>query len=275
MIDSVCVCLTFKCDLKCKHCFVAAGPKRTEEMTVEQTMKAVDNSTSNCKRLWFSGGEPTVVMEKLLLGLDYASKKKNQTGFPQYICVQTNGNFAKTKKEAVKYLAQFYRHGANEIDITSNDVFHFEQMDQNIPMQLAKIANDMGVFENVSIGGSAYKVVKRFGRAKNIAIKELQGFDMKYADRCVLTKSDFVIHPNGNVLPCIYGFDNVMGNIFKETLEDILTRYSGTKACKELRGYKAYELLKQTRNQEKGVYHKDICEICNEYFKLLKVEGDE
>ena len=35
-------------------------------------------------------------------------------------------------------------------------------LDKDIPERLARIANEMGIFENVSIGGSDYKVVKRF-----------------------------------------------------------------------------------------------------------------
>ncbi len=48
----------------------------------------------------------------------------------------------------------------------------------------------MGIFENVMIGGSDYKVVKRFGRAKDIPFNELKGFDLKYTRKCVLTESD-------------------------------------------------------------------------------------
>lgn len=114
MIDSVCLCLTFKCDLACRHCFVSAGPNRTEEMTIDQITTAIDNSYQDVNRMWFSGGEPTVVMDKLLFGLQYAKEKKRQYGTPNKICVQTNGNFAKSKQEAIKYLALFYRNGANE-----------------------------------------------------------------------------------------------------------------------------------------------------------------
>lgn len=108
-------------------------------------------------------------------GFDITSVKKELHNYLFSLPVQTNGNFAKTKEDAIKYLALFHKNGANEFDISSNDVFHFEQMDQNIPKRLAKLANNMGIFENVSIGGSDHKVVKRFGRAKNIPLEELKG----------------------------------------------------------------------------------------------------
>lgn len=109
MINSVCLCLTFKCDLKCRHCFVAAGPERQEEMSLDQINMAIDNSAPNCDRMWFSGGEPTVVLDKLLHGLKHAKELKDKTRFPKNICVQTNGNFAKTKEAGIRYLTRFYR----------------------------------------------------------------------------------------------------------------------------------------------------------------------
>jgi len=271
VINSVCLCLTFRCDLQCRHCFASAGPDRTEEMTVEQISLAIDNSFENCYRMWFSGGEPTVALEKLLYGLEYSKKKKEIFGFPKKICVQTNGNFAKTKRDAVKHLAQFYRHGANEIDITSNDTFHFEQMDKNIPVMLANIANKMGVFENVMIGGSEYKVVKRFGRAKNISLDELEDFDMKYTRQCVLTETDLVIHPSGDVVPCIYGFENVIGNIYEKKLIEIVENYTKSGVYCLFESRKIYDFF-QTTFAKMGEGNPDICELCNDYISLYRNE---
>ena len=62
MFNSVCLCLTFKCNLMYRHCFVSAGPNRTEEMTYKQIALAIDNSYKNVDRIWFSGGEPTIVL---------------------------------------------------------------------------------------------------------------------------------------------------------------------------------------------------------------------
>jgi len=269
VINSVCLCLTFKCDLACRHCFVAASPSRKEEMTIEQITTAIDNSYENVNRMWFSGGEPTVVLDKLLYGLKYASEKKKQYGYPDKICVQTNGNFAKSEQEAIKYLALFYRNGANEIDITSNDIFHFEQMDKIIPEMLANIANNMGVFESVSMGGSDYKVVKRFGRAKSIPEEELNSFDLKYTQKCVFTNTDYVIHPNGDILPCIYGFNNIFGNIYKNNLLNILNERQNIKISSMLINDSIHNILDNKAN----LFTEDICDSCNNYFSAYRQGG--
>ena len=270
MINSICLLLTLKCDLSCRHCFVSASPNRTEEMSYNQITTAIDNSYENVNRIWFSGGEPTVVMDKLLFSLQYAKEKKRKYGFLDKICVQTNGNFAKSKQTAIKYLIQFYKSGANEIDITSNDIFHFEQMEKDIPQQLAKIANAMGVFESVSIGGSDYKAVKRFGRAKNLPLEELKGFDLKYSKKCVFTGSDYVIYPNGDVLPCIYGYGNIFGNIYKNTLLDIISMEQNTKIISLLQEGNIHKIL---GNKLFSNYLSDICDSCNLYFSNYRRGG--
>lgn len=265
MVNSICLCLTYKCNLLCRHCFASAGPERTEEMSYEQIQAAIDNSFKNVYRMWFSGGEPTVVMDKLLFGLQYAKEKKEKYGFPQKICVQTNGSFAKTKDVALKYLFDFYRHGANELDITSNDIFHFEQMGSYIPIQLAELATSLGIFEKVIVGGSDYKAVKRFGRAKNIPIEELKNFDMKYSQKCVFTGSDYVIEPNGNVIPCIYGNKNILGNIYQDTLEDILHRKENIEIKQMLHCNGIHKILGSQNPNDNFI---DICEYCNNYFEI-------
>ncbi|HII4398174.1 radical SAM protein (plasmid) [Clostridium perfringens] len=257
IINSVCICLTFRCDLACRHCFVNSGPNRTEEMSYEEIKLAIDNSFMYVNRMYFSGGEVTVVKEKLLFAIKYAKDKKDRYGYPKNICVQTNGNFANSEKEAFKNLIEFYRAGANEIDITSNDSFHFEQMDSRKPKIVSQIANNMGVFDSVSIGGSEYKVVKMFGRAKSIDKKELDKYNESYISKCVLTESDIVIHPNGNILPCIYGFDNILGNIFKNELIDCLDNKENKTILDKL-----HNKFNEFINYDKS-FSCDICEYCN------------
>lgn len=47
MINSVCLCITFRCNLHCRHCFISAGPENIEEMTEEQIITSIDNSYNN------------------------------------------------------------------------------------------------------------------------------------------------------------------------------------------------------------------------------------
>ena len=120
----------------------------------------------------------------------------------------------------------------------------------------------------MSIGGSDYKVVKRFGRAKNIPLEELKGFDLKYTRKCVFTGTDYVIHPNGDVLPCIYGFNNVYGNIYKNTLLEII----GDKKNIEISSLLREDSILRINDISNQHNLKDICDSCNCYFEAYRQE---
>jgi sulfatase maturation enzyme AslB (radical SAM superfamily) len=241
-------------------------------MTKDQISIAIDNTFENVDRIWFSGGEPTIIIDKLLFGLRYAKAKKNNFGFPNKICIQTNGNFAKTTQEALKYLSLFYNYGANELDITSNDYFHFEQMDQNIPSTLANLANNMGIFERIIISGSDYKAVKKLGRAKNISMDELNKFDTRHSQKCVLTESDYVIYPSGEVIPCIYGFKNTLGNIYDKPLSEIISDPLNKEILDLLHNIGINKIINE-KTQSNIVDSIDICDICNEFVSKYRKKG--
>ena len=143
-------------------------------------------------------------------------------------------------------------------------------MDPNIPERLAKLANDMGIFENVLISGSDYKVAKRFGRAKNIPLEELKGFDLKCIRKCVFLYADYLVHPNGNVLPCIYSFQNIYGYIYKSTLLEMIG---------EKRNVEISSLIREGGIHRINNIHSldnliGICDFCNCYFETYRRKGD-
>ena len=51
--------VTNSCNLRCKHCFVDAGLKIENELSIEEKYKAIDNLHKlGIKKVTFSGGEP-------------------------------------------------------------------------------------------------------------------------------------------------------------------------------------------------------------------------
>ena len=261
-LKSVCLCITLRCNLECRHCFVEAGPYRKEEMTLAQIEHILHSVGPYVDRVWFSGGEPTIVKDKLLFGLNCAASIKKRYGCPQFICIQTNATFAGTPEEIFRFLVDLHQSGANEIDITSNDSFHFEQMDSTLPWTVANIASRSGLFERVSIGGSEYKVVKRIGRAAKIPKTELEGFDFGYKEKCVFTGSDFVVYPDGNLLPCIYGKRLSLGNLYNSSFVDIINSKRTVLLLGQL-GSEDFLGLFRAQDQ-----YDDICDYCNASFGL-------
>ncbi|MFY9177462.1 MAG: radical SAM protein [Caldicoprobacterales bacterium] len=260
MVNSVCLCLTFKCDLECRHCFLSASPYRNEEMSKLQMLTAIENSYKSVKRMYFSGGEPTLNFEKLLAGLRFAKLKKEAHGYPQNICVQTNGNFASSEKEAREKLMAMAECGANEIDFTSYDNFHFEQMEKSLLIMTVKIAKYENIFDRVTIGGTSSKSMKMLGRASQISRDELELSGYILANECVYTGSDYIFNPDGTVLPCCYGYSHSMGNIFEETLENILMSEKAIRTRCFLREVREGRLKKYSSDSNQ---YEEICNICN------------
>jgi radical SAM protein with 4Fe4S-binding SPASM domain len=81
------LCLTHFCNLRCKHCFLAAGEKLHDELTIDQWIDGLSNVLNYIKNPYItvSGGEPTTYpsLKKLLMFL-----KEKQSNITLY----TNGH---------------------------------------------------------------------------------------------------------------------------------------------------------------------------------------
>lgn len=77
--------LTYRCNLKCVHCYVKGSEKKEKELTTRQWKKIIDEIRgAGCLFLTFSGGEPLVRKDFLEI-YDYAKK----AGF--IVSIFTNG----------------------------------------------------------------------------------------------------------------------------------------------------------------------------------------
>ncbi|MGA9657100.1 MAG: radical SAM protein, partial [Polyangia bacterium] len=51
--------LTLGCNLRCRHCGSAAGPRRADELTLEECLRVADElGALGCQRATLTGGEP-------------------------------------------------------------------------------------------------------------------------------------------------------------------------------------------------------------------------
>lgn len=97
-------------------------------------------------------------------------------------------------------------------------------------------------------------------------MEELKGFDLKYTRKCVFTGTDYVVHPNGDVLPCIYGFHNIYGNIYKNTLLDIIRNKKNIEISSLLRDDGIHR-IDDLPSEDNLI---DICDFCNCYFEAYR-----
>ena len=85
--------ITYKCNLKCKHCYASAGKPLEDELTTEEVKNAIDKiDRAAVPIIAFSGGEPLVRKDIFEL-----TKYADEKGI--YVAVATNGTLI-TKDKA-------------------------------------------------------------------------------------------------------------------------------------------------------------------------------
>jgi sulfatase maturation enzyme AslB (radical SAM superfamily) len=106
-IRRVLLVLTSQCNLRCGYCF--QNDKKPGRMESKTMLRAIDLAFESKQRevdLTFFGGEPLLELELLRLGIDYAEKRRQETGKHVTYSISTNGLLL--SDEVVELLAQYH-----------------------------------------------------------------------------------------------------------------------------------------------------------------------
>jgi MoaA/NifB/PqqE/SkfB family radical SAM enzyme len=259
------VLVTLKCNSRCRHCYIEAGPERKESLDLESLKRVIDE-VSKCEipEIQFSGGECTLKKENLFSALKYAKNKRRKTGYPKEISVQTNGSWAVDDKKTKDMLIDFHDVGTDHIGIASFDRYHAEFMSLDRARKAYYMARDMGFSVNLHGAGRINPV----GRAKREVPKDEWG---KWMCNQELTAAGLSISPHGDVYPCCWQATPPMGNILEENLDTILKRARNDDFFKTL-GQEGFSGLRELLGIEKDEFDKKVdelgeCGYCYELFK--------
>lgn len=219
--DGAYALMTLKCNYRCRHCYIEAGPDRLESMPMELRRKLVDEVAKNgIKELMISGGELTTEMDKLVDTIEYASESKRLTGYPKYLVLQTNAAFLKglDGKRMERELLDLKERGITHLEITS-DPYHATRGAEltRIKKAAEKVFDDR---LEVRVNG---REVAAIGRARREVPKENW---QKYG--CSLDADKpwwrVDISVDGKVYPCCWQATPPMGDLSTEPLSEILER---------------------------------------------------
>lgn len=95
---------TYKCNLKCKHCFTESGLKRNDELTLEQKKNIIDQMISmGSYRISLAGGEP-LISDEFFLFVEYAREKGVDVSFTTNGTLINNNIIEKLNKLKIKTL---------------------------------------------------------------------------------------------------------------------------------------------------------------------------
>ncbi len=274
------VLLTKKCNSKCDHCYVEAGPDRKETMPMELRKKVIEQVVEN-GILWvgFSGGEPTVEMEGLVDTLNYAKRTYEEAGYRRFtIKLQTNAYFLRglDEKSTEAELEKLRQAGANALDIASADPYH------NMPLdELTKIK---GVAKKVFGHGRvtvyfANEQVAPIGRAKTHVPRKnwLLGSNSTHFTDHWDQYSGVIVDEAGNVFSCCwqaFPIGNVNDTPLKEIIENAKKPGSLPRRLAEKNGF-----AKLDPEGDLGISREKFdsligelgeCGGCHEYFRSIK-----
>lgn len=229
--------VTYQCNVACRHCGPYCAPEEKDWISVDEIKKLiVEADRLGAQNVVFTGGEPTLLKEKLLELFKFI-KSETCIGLTRMV---TNGKFASTYEIAYEKLREWKDAGLDEINISCGE-FHQEWIPIEYIANAYKAACDLdymtvmlaGEFLNEKFGKiSPQDFDKAVGKKLNIAdtrspfstkFRGLQcgavmpyGRGKKYitdeqtvllnekdiSSLCSDVNSVITIHPNGNVTSC-------------------------------------------------------------------------
>lgn len=234
--------ITRKCPFECRHCYFCGSPKG-ESMSIEQAKQAVFHLPVRVETLGISGGEPFTNPKLLKKTLEFI-KARNFPNLTQ-LTVQTLGFWARDREKTIRKVKELLELGVNSFYIYGNDSWHLEQgLNPEYPRLLIDVLREeFGAFEPEKMEKMNF-VFKRdkitystrrtgqilpIGRAKWATVSnEWRHIEKEPICKCRdflhLNPNGYLytINFNGEVHFCIYQTAPSLGNIFKQSMTQIL-----------------------------------------------------
>lgn len=248
-IDFLWMELTNQCNMSCSHCYTNSSPSSLDvlPLSITDRLNIIEDAfNEGCKKIQFIGGEPT-----LYKGLIQLIEKAVSLGY-EFVEVYTNllRLLPEQKKcfisNKIKVATSLYSYSQSTHDSITKRPGSFYSTIENLK-EFILMGVDMRVsiiqmeenradtektieFLRKEIGVNNIKVdnVRPFGRA---------GTNEKNVDHLCGTcaGSTLCVAPDGWVYPCIMSKSLPIGSLKNQTLQDILTSASNTKARRKIR----------------------------------------
>jgi len=227
--------VTENCNLKCKHCYLSAGPeKKDTTISLSDFRKVIDHLPKFSLDLCLSGGEIFTIKNQLYEFLDYVRQNNQQRDNNRELRVilQTNGYWATSQKKIEKIFSELKEFNLSKLEIASNDIWH-ENQGLNIDKKsniLRSIWRDYFSKEILQIRGGSDKPFP-MGRAKRLVSlsdffkRSYCGYDLLNLS---ISNSGICIDTKGDVFTCCFKAFQLDGNLVNEPLEDIINRAQKT-----------------------------------------------
>ena len=241
MTSKLHILLTYKCSLRCKHCYVFSDQSAPGKISLSQISQILNDGTRvpDLQWVYLGGGEPFTQYPLLLKGVQRSKKLDYKVG------VETNGYFARSIEAGIRFLRPLAEMGINDIRI-SNDSWHYKNPEISPASKAVKAAQKLGIPTTVVHIPSADNQSQAFrtgriahylyeprlmyaGRAAKVMPEGRQTFRADHYLQCPRNDLEY---PESLYIDA-YGFVQIcpgiaIGNIQQESLDRIVENYKPT-----------------------------------------------
>jgi MoaA/NifB/PqqE/SkfB family radical SAM enzyme len=238
------------CNAECAHCITISGPKAREHLSIDVIKRCLKEAAElGIKGYQFSGGEPTLFLDKLLDLLEFGKALGMEAG------ITTNASFARNPERAYQVMRQLADAGLTAVRV-STDKFH----DPFIPFERVLMAIEAGLACKLETSvevilvrkdtnlGEVFKALQKYpakiltgtlvpqGRAKSLPMGLFLTYSYHQIKQfcCPQASTVFVDSDGQTYFCCNYprpapgeSLDTsayVIGNVYEDSLETILER---------------------------------------------------
>ena len=140
MVTKLHILLSYKCTLKCKHCYVYSDQKAPGKISLSQVSRFLNDGrkVAGLEWVYFGGGEPFTQYPLLLKAIQRARKLDYRVG------VETNGYFARTEEAALRLLRPLASLGVEDLRV-SNDAIHYRNPSTSPANKALNAAHRLGI----------------------------------------------------------------------------------------------------------------------------------
>lgn len=238
MVRTAHLILTYRCPLRCNHCFVYSSPKARGKFTHQDLNDGLNQlaQIEQIDSVIFDGGEPFLEFPTLLFG----ARKARQLGLQ--ISVMTNGFFARNRTTGINYLRPLAEIGIEELFV-SIDGYHFQDPDRSASERALEIATELGINgKRVSVSPTTVqdaadssqnhkdniseRPLRYFGRAVDLIPEDKCLAPAEFFTTCPVhnfaSPTEIYLDPEGLVSLCL---GIAIGNFKTTPLKSILENY--------------------------------------------------
>jgi hypothetical protein len=283
MVKTIHLLLTYKCPLRCDHCYVFGGPGNQGVISALHlnSLFAQAKQVSTIEWIVFEGGEPFHYYPLLLRSVNKARKLSFKVG------VLTNGFFARSEAAAIRYLHPLAKIGIDALFI-SHDRFHYNTQGHTPALQAGSTAQALGIpvtwktlhmpgCENLPLnqasGDKDREEIRLLmvGRAADRLAARFPGVEPETLTTCphesLVSPEKLSIDLTGNVQICP---GLAIGNLWKNSLAEIIEQNDpyNHPVCNPLLMGGPFQLSRDYSCQPEG-HFVDSCHLCYTTRRLL------